>query len=88
MTAADLNSTKISLFCKYNTAWSAYLENAKYSIKSCDQDKDKLILAGAMLHTLCRLCLNGSNENYCLSTDEICEVSTFICSLIKSCNCA
>jgi len=88
MTSADLNNIKINLFCKLGQAWKNYIEHSKYSIKECSQSKEKLILAGAMLHTLCRMCLDSNDESYCLTNDEMCEVSTFICSLIKSCNCA
>jgi|DEB0MinimDraft_4_1074332.scaffolds.fasta_scaffold19580_6 hypothetical protein len=87
MTNTEFNTIKINLYCKLSSAWQSYLEHAKYSIKDCGQTKDKLILAGAMMHVLCKMCLDGSDKSYCLTDDEMCETSTFICSLLKTCNC-
>ena len=87
MTNSEFNTIKINLYCKLGEATEAYINHAKYSIKSCGVSKDKLVLASAMLNSVCRLCIDDEDENYCLTGDEICQITTFICSLIKSCNC-
>ena len=87
MDQACFNSYKIDLYCKLGDYAEEYLNKLKYSIKDCRHMLDNIKLASAMIATICPLCLNDEDENYCLTEEELCQIVTYIRGLLRNCNC-
>lgn len=76
------NEYKIDLYCKLADYTEEYLNKLKYSIKDCSDMLYNIKLASAMIATICPLCLDDDDENYCLTEDELCQIATYIRSLL------
>lgn len=79
MTNSEFNILKIDTYCKLACYAESYIEKRKYSIKDCSDMLNTLILASAMFDSVCRLCINEDDENYCFSDiDDIEKIMTYI----------
>lgn len=85
LTQTTFNQHKIYIYKLLSDYYESYIEKRKYSIKSCKENMNTLILMSAMFSAICPLCLNDDDENYCLDNDELEAIVTYIENTLKIC---
>lgn len=78
LTNTTFNSHKIKIYCCLGDTLEEYRLKSRYSIKDCEGLKNALTLNAALFKTICRFCLDGSDENYYLTNEEIEQIVTYI----------